>query len=325
MNTKAHYFPLVILIIFVLIYGCVSSPTAVLPSNAITSPATALSTVSPYPTQVPTATPTRLSTKIPPPAPSGLPATWTPLPTYSSEQARQTVIDLYKNNPCTLPCWWGITPGKTSWLEAWQFLGRFATNRYPGDMLLLESKNSRGYMNFQVHLDLPQASKDKLRLFENYLSFGINIKSFIVDYINVDTGSIEAYTLQRILSDYGKPQEIYAMGGETPINSGVTLFLFYPEKGILSAQFVDVDRNVWKKPTAKVCFQKITASLSLWPPEQQLDFDSRMRMGNVDSLSLSMIKPINEVSDLNVDQFYSSSVDTQQLTCAEFNVDALLR
>lgn len=272
-------------------------------------------------------TPTRRATRIPPTAAAGVPVTWTPLPTYPPEQARQILMDLYENNPCRLPCWWGITPGKTSWLDAWQFLGRFATNRYPGDMLLLESRKFPGYMNFVVSLDIPQPPEEKYHLLADRMYFDINIKTFNVDYIDVNTGNIEGYTLRRILADYGKPQEVYALGEETQISSGVALFLFYPQDGFLSSQIVYVDRNTWKQSTAKVCFQDVTTNLSLWPPEEQLDFHSRITTGGqgIDSFTLSMIKPLHEVSNLDVNQFYRKFVDKKQPPCIEFNVETLQR
>src|SRR5688572_13990138 len=44
-------------------------------------------------------------------------------PTMTTDEAKRLVRDLLENNAgCKLPCWWGITPGKTTWSEARQIL-----------------------------------------------------------------------------------------------------------------------------------------------------------------------------------------------------------
>ena len=47
-------------------------------------------------------------------------------PPFATDQARQMVMSLFEKNPCGLPCWWGITPGETTWGQAWQLLMRLA-------------------------------------------------------------------------------------------------------------------------------------------------------------------------------------------------------
>lgn len=326
MNTKICYSTLLVLMILVIsLYGCVSSsqiPTLT-PDTITARPSdAAMMARTPSPISLPTFTKTWRPTKIPPTAPANLPPTWTPLPTYPAEQARQVVMDLYENNPCKLPCWWGITPGKTSWLEAWQFLGRFAKNRYPRETLLLESKNQPGYIHYRVYLDLPKMPEEKYHLLVNDLRFIINIETFKADYISVDTGNVEAYTLPRIIADYGKPQQIYARGGEGPIASGLSLLLYYPQHGFISTQSIEVEYAVWKQPTFMACFQKVTTALSLWPQERQLDLYERLKITGVDPFTLKEIKPLDQVSDSNVDKFYQSVVNGNP-PCIEFKTDAL--
>ena|GEM_PF-2792447 len=48
---------------------------------------------------------------------------WTPLPTFSSTTGEETLrIWIHGTFECLLPCWGGITPGKTSWQEARQIV-----------------------------------------------------------------------------------------------------------------------------------------------------------------------------------------------------------
>jgi hypothetical protein len=72
--------------------------------------------------------------------------TWTPLPTLNAENVKQLLADLLGNNAgCRLPCFWGITPGKTTWQEASTFLESFT-------MLLGINNTTKGlsYAYFQV-------------------------------------------------------------------------------------------------------------------------------------------------------------------------------
>jgi hypothetical protein len=323
MRTINLYTIALTLIVFISFYGCVSSQKPVPIVISAVPSRTAVASQTPLPTLLPVSTKQR-STKAPPPAPSGLPPTWTPLPTYPADQARQVVMELYENNPCRLPCWWGIAPGKTSWLEAWQFLGRFAKNNYPWETLLLESKRLPGYMYYQVYLDVPQTPEEKINGTLNNLTFIINIKTFTVDYISVDTGNVEAYTLPRILADYGKPQEIYVFGGESPIASEVSLLLYYPQHGFISTQSTVVEHAVWKEPAFTACFQKVTTALSLWAQDdQQMDFYTRLEISRVDSFSMSLIKLLDKVSDSTVNNVYENFINTHQAPCIDFNTEAL--
>jgi hypothetical protein len=319
---KGFSFTLILAFLFglAIFYGYASSRTAIpqvvqdadLNTLVASQPPTLVETLGSRPTQ------------IPPLAPSGVPPTWTPLPTYPPDQARQVVMDLYENGPCRLPCWWGITPGKTDWRDAWQFLGRFATNQYPGETLLLESKDLPGYMYYQVHLDVPKTLEENNYSPLSNLWFVINIKTFKVDYIDVDTGYAWAYTLPGIFANYGKPQQIYVLGGENPISSAVVLYLYYPQYGFISAQGTDVERDVWKTPAFTTCFEKVNTDLWLWPQEQQLDFNARMKV-SIDPFTLRKFKPLDKVSNLTADKFYDAFSSSHQPPCVEFDTASLLR
>lgn len=52
----------------------------------------------------------------------------TTLSTLSYDEALVTVQTLYEtNNGCLLPCWWGITPGKTTWEQTKDLLSPFVS------------------------------------------------------------------------------------------------------------------------------------------------------------------------------------------------------
>lgn len=302
-------------------------PTTFLASPAKTETIEPRNTVPPpLPTREPTKTflplwLTHFPTRTPPPAPPGLPPTWTPLPKYPPEQARKIVMDLYENYNCRLPCWWGITPGHTNWNEAWQFLGRFATNTSPREILLIESTYLPGYMYFPVYLDVPGTNIENVNQSLNAINFVINIKTFLVDYISVNTGTLENYTIPKMLTDYGLPSQIYVTTGKSQVTDyyGVGIKLFYPQFGFMSEHYSTVGDEEMEKEIFKACFQK-DSSLSLWPQNQQIDLPKLSEL-NISSIYPSVIrsfKKIDQVSNYDVESFYQEFEGVNSQPCIQF-------
>lgn len=261
---------------------------------------------------------THVSTPTVPQPPIGLPLTFTPLPTYSHENAQQIVMELYENALCDLPCWWGIIPGQTDWREAWQFLERFATNQWPWDNLLLESQKLPGYMYFQVFLNVPKTD-DEFNYFSlNHLIFVISIDTFNVDYIDVNTGNIDDYTIPALLRKYGEPENIYVYLSDHPLPqyTGVTLILYYPQHGFISSHFTTVTAEEIRKPEFTACFQKVT-NLYLWSKEQNMDFEERLKISGTDAIGLKLI---DTVSEFNTEDFHQTYLNSQgENLCVDFN------
>ena len=50
----------------------------------------------------------------------------TSYPRLSREEAKPRIIEMLQTNAgCRLPCWWGITPGKTRWEEVHALLSPY--------------------------------------------------------------------------------------------------------------------------------------------------------------------------------------------------------
>lgn len=98
---------------------------------------------------------------------------------------------LEKNGGCELPCWWGITPGKTSWQDAAHFLGSFST-------IYRDENSSYAY----VYLPLPP---DEGTLNHTYVIEGdtvVEIYAYVYDWSPL-------LYLSKFLTDYGPPDEIF--------------------------------------------------------------------------------------------------------------------
>jgi hypothetical protein len=120
------------------------------------------------------------------------------LPTLQPDKAKTLVSELLKTNAgCQLPCWWGITPGKTSWQEANQFLGVFAR------AIDLEDRG-QGYQIGIVQISSPIDVPYITTLNQTY-----GIRDGIIE--TIDTYNYELatwYDLPNILNIYGRPDEI---------------------------------------------------------------------------------------------------------------------
>jgi hypothetical protein len=80
--------------------------------------------------------------------------TSTLFPTLPAEEMDETIQALIATNGgCFLPCWWGITPGVTSWDDANHFLLQFnpvITSSASPDMEF--GSNTYGIMNYYISI-----------------------------------------------------------------------------------------------------------------------------------------------------------------------------
>ena len=111
--------PLLLFCVALFLVACSNRPTTVpltAPSGTdVVTPTKVIPSTTPIPTCTSTVLPTSTATSSPSPTPTLIP-TETPWPALRGEEAQHRAEELIRNNAnCTLPCWWGIVPGKTSW------------------------------------------------------------------------------------------------------------------------------------------------------------------------------------------------------------------
>ncbi len=173
---------------------------------------------------------------------------------------QQTRIrELMKANPnCTLPCWWGITPGKTTWSEANDLLKAFATK------IVYQSNGD----SFSAGAFFNTPPKE---ISSSYILLSISGVGQIVQTIKVAgiEGALEM-ALPQLLSEYGQPSEIWINTFSSYIDNKppFTVFLFYPEHGFL-AQY-DSDASI-AGTTIRACANQVSV-IRLWSPTRQFSF-----------------------------------------------------
>jgi hypothetical protein len=172
-----------------------------------------------------------------------------------------------------------------------------------------------------------KAPGQKFPILDN-LFFVIRIDTFKVEYISVNTGNIESYTIPKILYAYGQPDEVYvwSSGWNNLEIYDVSLYLYYQNLGLLSKHHTTVSKLDVSNKKVNVCHQDYT-QLTLWPQNQKLElYDlSKLQISDVSSFTLGGFKPLEQVSDLNVTGFYQSFMEAGEQPCVEIRVDSWFR
>lgn len=316
---------LIMVAIFVPIYlaGCVSppsSPTAPtsqpsempLPSPALPLatrallPSPASNTATPSPTHTPTS-----------PTP-------TPRPTLAAEEERAFVREmLATNGGCELPCWWGITPGKSQWADVQDRLGL-----YPGRGILRSWPDGVSFGITYGDLKYPSPPP-----YGYYISIGFFMDhGEVVRSITVEGEVIQRttperfaqdwhrYSLDQVLRRYGKPSQVMLELWPNPPEPyyPYRLFLFYEELGIL----IEYEGPaIPGKTFLQVCpvFEQVT-SLRLWlqSPKQE---SSLLQLADLDPLELAQMLPLEKATGMDVQTFYKTFKEARAGVCLESPAD----
>lgn len=194
------------------VFASCISPTPIPPKATVVAFATTLTVTAsstPIPasptstaTHTPTPTTTRRPTRTPTPAPTATlePTTY---PTLDSQGRLNFVLQALKTNEgCQLPCWWGITPGKTTWEE----------------MVNTFAKQGIGFYQ-EGQPDLGLTTKDNYRQETVDVTFQRN--DDFVQSIDIETmyyyfmakpqyaEAWKSYSIDQVLSQYGIPTQVY--------------------------------------------------------------------------------------------------------------------
>lgn len=236
--------------------GCLPSPSPTPDNNETATPEPSFMpslTLSPTPTR--TAKPTAT-------------ATHEPLPTLPPAEALEKVQELLETNGgCAFPCWWGITPGKTSWNEALDILQPIAWR-------ISSLKNHPVYKD-KVTREFYFAVDDQPTLMNSLMViFVLEKEALEIEWIV----SGQSYNLVSILEIYGAPDKILINVDGIPITgpAAYDYNLIYSNYEIIAGGGHDakiVHRN--GEDFAVICqpdFRTDARGLVFWSPEMKLEF-----------------------------------------------------
>lgn len=285
--------------------------TSTIPSATATPAATATEEMVPtFTPLLSTLTPT-ISSTLPP---TVIP-TWTPVPILPPDAALEALLALYDDNGgCELPCWWGITPGATSWAEARTKLAPLGWMSGP--------YGEGETVHYEFSFDVPEAL-DTLE----YFGPKLGIKGGIVVGIGINSRWIESdfdYSLAALLQAFGSPDEIWLkVVTDVPAEPYYDIDLFYPTKGILLSASGPLQMDDTR---VIICPQEFRLGLfppflMLWDPAMNLRYQSisYSTMGSR-VLDISDYHLLEEFSDdFDSEDFYATYLDPQTTIC--FGID----
>ncbi len=190
---------------------------------------------------------------------------WTPLPTLSLQESTSKASDLLMNNGgCLFPCWWGITPGKTSATEAIQFLATFTDLE-----TFIGTPGNERSVKLEPGLAFDSMGSD-FHVFGDYGSVDYTFQNGVVDTISAYHGGgtenhrAEIYELSRILNTYQQPDEIwFSAAPGSPIGNVADIYLYYGKKGFfVHYAYFDLSRD---QNNLHICPQRIgPEELAMW-------------------------------------------------------------
>ena len=200
---------------------------------------TTTNTVSRIPSE--TYTHTFLPTSTPTSSPT---ITLTPINTLTQEQwakqfetIRELLITPFPD--CEFPCFWGITPGKTSWLEAADFLAKNQLAFYEYEQAAYYFGS--GWQMFQV--DIQKLGQEILGLdvyfyvYKNIIQH-INIGDYYGTPGNTWRTTWAALSPDKLIPMLGKPSRVQIYGGcggsegSTMNDCMYSLYVFYDTRGV---------------------------------------------------------------------------------------------
>jgi hypothetical protein len=249
----------------------------------------------------------------------------------SSGESETSMINLLRtNNGCELPCWWGLTPGKTDSQATHSFLDTFQTisitnifDQYGGyvrwfiteDDLILD-------VSISIFYTRPQPDTLKALHVTTEVNREIAEGGFEVIWENpLHEQYLSAYTLPEILSTYGQPNNVLVWG-----NRGWSVFslvLDYSDQGFVVRYSAPLESS---GEIFLGCMSKSYTSLHLWDPDLEYSWAegiSKTTGGEpeeIDSLN-QLYLPIEEATLLTLDEFFQAYKNVNNTTCLETPID----
>lgn len=226
----------------------------------------------------------------------------------ASGDPQQLVKYLLETNAgCKLPCWWGITPGKTPWRQARQILEETS--------IYIDGQESQGDFYAKVGVYLPYPYD-----FVPSMEHVYRVKNGVVDYIRVYNFDLAPkYVLSKFLQAYGPPTGIWI---RTFANADLgaqdfLVDLFYQDTGILIEYRTGKPLEEIKGKLQNCLIEEMNAPIiHLWSPDlQELSFEDAKQF--LDTANLPEPKPLLDATGMDVETFYETFKEPDTGVCLE--------
>ncbi|MBM3152746.1 MAG: hypothetical protein FJZ96_11205 [Chloroflexi bacterium] len=232
----------------------------------------------------------------------------TPHPRLTDEEIEAAVLELMSNNGgCSLPCWWGIAPGKSTWESVNSFLFELDHTIYLGgyfnDYLIAyygipvsEQYSALGVIEIRIH-------------YQNDIATAINIGSF---------EGFSIYHMSRLLEMYGQPDEVWLHTYRSflDIDPPMDVVLLYKDQGIL-ALYPSSEEDIIDDTIIRGCFST-SPILYLWASGNPKTFREAADTFGLDYYKWDKpIMPLKEATGMTVETFYETYRDPANDPCIE--------
>jgi hypothetical protein len=230
--------------------------------------------------------------------------TLTPAPTLSVEEAQALVSDLLQSNGgCQLPCWWGFTPGETSWRTAYEFFN--ARGKVPAAAPSVYTPRI-----YTVSFRVPEP------LTQHYY-----VQEEIIEMIWSNPGDTPRYKLSQLLATYGQPANVWLKippsvpeGDESILP--FFLLLHYKNQGILVMYTGFTEEQ---KGQMVICPGQVGGTLTLWASGRAMTLEEIARIGlTMAPNEAPDYLPLTEAVGMSIEAFYQAFTQGEDaLPCLE--------
>ncbi len=247
------------------------------------------------------------------------------LPTLPPAEAEAMILSLLKDNGgCLFPCWWGVTPGKTTNETARNFLEKFVAvanaNIFNenGSYIRWPIPNNDLLLDLSVSISYDPASPNLVQLIEvtTQVSRKLEGGGFETVWENpLNEQFLQAYTLSQVLSVYKQPKDVYIFANEgwqyfelvlDYSNQGFAIWFSAPLES-LGDQYLG-------------CMSKAFTRSYFWEPE----FVHSWAEGVTGAEDKSEINSLNtnfrlleNATSIELNQFYNIYVNNNNTNCVE--------
>jgi hypothetical protein len=250
-----------------------------------------------------------------------------PTPVLPTLDAKQRVGNIKQaletNQGCKLPCLWGITPGKSNWLETKNFFDYLGLQDHPIPLDTTPSvsilhgyaySDSEGYDPITQH---QTNIYNKIFLFEK--SSIIEKVLFTSDGFNNPDYFISMWTNlmpRKILADYGEPSRVqistlYTLMGD---RHSYDLRLIYDHNGFIIQYtgLLEMSGNNFQ-----ICLSDDGKNIRTLAAYSQImnDLAPLEDMGNMKAASSKRYKSIQDATGITVNEFYKKFTQTNERAC----------
>ena len=215
---------------------------------------------------------------------------------YEKEKQRYALAItemLTTNGGCQLPCWWGITPGKTTITDALNIINQF-------DSETNDFNKSRVYSHITAPLNISPIKEIRVSLFH---------ENEIVQKIEVYGFDWPGYGLSQVLTTYGEPDEIliHSYKSEPKSYPSFRLVLIYRTRGFVVYYGTGEFTAMYEGDDNIGCLNQ-EPKLYLYPPNKELTHDELY--GDVFGFYLphliegDIVRPVEEATSMSKHDFY---------------------